>query len=201
MALIKCPECGKEISDKAVICINCGFPLQQDNHDKENKCKIDGQVKDITNIIKLIEKIPNKCKDIFYEECNMRYQSYFDNDMCMFDESKYPYDYCVSYPIKRDQIFEYIELYFHWNNSNKKASCIYKFLMECIDHNFEYFEFNTSSSQPTPQPTNQLKCPRCGSTSITTEEEGYSLLTGFWGASRKHNLCQKCGYRWKPGKK
>ena len=27
MALIKCPECGKEISDQAANCPNCGFPL------------------------------------------------------------------------------------------------------------------------------------------------------------------------------
>ena len=27
MALIKCPECGKEISDKASACIHCGYPL------------------------------------------------------------------------------------------------------------------------------------------------------------------------------
>ena len=27
MALIKCPECGKEISDKAVACPNCGCPI------------------------------------------------------------------------------------------------------------------------------------------------------------------------------
>ncbi len=27
MALIKCPECGKEISDKAPACINCGCPV------------------------------------------------------------------------------------------------------------------------------------------------------------------------------
>lgn len=27
MALIKCPECGKEVSDKATICIECGFPI------------------------------------------------------------------------------------------------------------------------------------------------------------------------------
>ncbi len=27
MALIKCPECGKQISNKADKCINCGFPL------------------------------------------------------------------------------------------------------------------------------------------------------------------------------
>lgn len=27
MALIKCPECGKEVSDKAQNCINCGCPI------------------------------------------------------------------------------------------------------------------------------------------------------------------------------
>lgn len=29
MAIIKCPECGKEISDKADRCISCGYPIQQ----------------------------------------------------------------------------------------------------------------------------------------------------------------------------
>ena len=29
MALIKCPECGKEISDKAATCPNCGMPLRR----------------------------------------------------------------------------------------------------------------------------------------------------------------------------
>ena len=29
MALIKCPECGKQISDKAEECNNCGFPIDQ----------------------------------------------------------------------------------------------------------------------------------------------------------------------------
>lgn len=27
MALIKCVECGKEISDKAIACTNCGCPV------------------------------------------------------------------------------------------------------------------------------------------------------------------------------
>ena len=30
MALIKCSECGKEISDKAEICVNCGNPIQKE---------------------------------------------------------------------------------------------------------------------------------------------------------------------------
>lgn len=35
MALIKCPECGKEISDKAPACIQCGFPLTEYLHNTE----------------------------------------------------------------------------------------------------------------------------------------------------------------------
>ena len=29
MALIKCPECGKKVSDKANTCIHCGYPLEE----------------------------------------------------------------------------------------------------------------------------------------------------------------------------
>ena len=40
MALINCPECGKEISDKAPACIHCGYPLDKINANpipQENK--------------------------------------------------------------------------------------------------------------------------------------------------------------------
>lgn len=30
MALIKCPECGKEISDMSETCIHCGYPLKKE---------------------------------------------------------------------------------------------------------------------------------------------------------------------------
>lgn len=33
MALIKCPECEKEVSDKALNCPNCAFPLQESKPD------------------------------------------------------------------------------------------------------------------------------------------------------------------------
>ena len=29
MALISCPECGHEVSDKATICVNCGYPIKE----------------------------------------------------------------------------------------------------------------------------------------------------------------------------
>ena len=34
MALIKCPECGKEISDKSSACIHCGYPLANIQQEK-----------------------------------------------------------------------------------------------------------------------------------------------------------------------
>lgn len=39
MALIKCPECGKEISDRATACPNCGCPIKH-----EEDIKVDGNV-------------------------------------------------------------------------------------------------------------------------------------------------------------
>ena len=30
MPLVKCPECGKEISDQAPACIHCGYPINTD---------------------------------------------------------------------------------------------------------------------------------------------------------------------------
>ena len=29
MAIIKCPECGKEVSDRAAACPGCGYPINQ----------------------------------------------------------------------------------------------------------------------------------------------------------------------------
>lgn len=44
MALIKCPECGKEISDRAKSCPNCGFPITDE---KENQTRSDERVPEL----------------------------------------------------------------------------------------------------------------------------------------------------------
>ena len=40
MALIKCSECGKEISDKALTCPECGSPTKKAEKDNENRGQI-----------------------------------------------------------------------------------------------------------------------------------------------------------------
>ena len=42
MGMISCPECGKEVSDKASICVNCGFPIEnyiKEQVEKKNRIK------------------------------------------------------------------------------------------------------------------------------------------------------------------
>lgn len=45
-----------------------------------------------------------------------------------------------------------------------------------------------------------VKCPKCGSTQITTGTRGYSIVWGFVGSGKTMNRCAKCGHRWQPKK-
>ena len=43
MALIKCSECGKEVSDKAKTCVNCGNPIKVESKENDNKNVIENK--------------------------------------------------------------------------------------------------------------------------------------------------------------
>lgn len=59
---------------------------------------------------------------------------------------------------------------------------------------------NLAQQQSEQQNINQVRCPKCGSTQIGVTNRGYSLLSGFIGSGSARNVCQNCGYKWKPGK-
>lgn len=54
MALIKCPECGKDVSDKSVQCIHCGYPLLKKELRQKDEWTFNGVTKNISNIINMI---------------------------------------------------------------------------------------------------------------------------------------------------
>lgn len=54
------------------------------------------------------------------------------------------------------------------------------------------------SSKKIEEDKDVIHCPRCKSTSIQTINRGYSFWTGFLGSGSPRNVCQKCGYKWKP---
>lgn len=60
MALIRCPECGRDVSDFAKLCINCGFPISNQKETVENnKCIINGETYDLSLIKDDLVRNPN----------------------------------------------------------------------------------------------------------------------------------------------
>ena len=174
--LIKCPECGKEISDKAFNCIHCGFPLK--NVHKENTCLVDGAEYDLTYFKDFYTKLTKSEQKTLYENILNRYNGRVE-----------------VLPFFMMEPLSQINKHFNWYDKSYLRN---KFITTCIDHNFQYFEFNTADI---PDPSKTVRCPKCGSTSVTTQERGYSIMWGVLGSTKKKNLCQKCGYTWWPGGK
>lgn len=139
MALIKCPECGKEISDKSDKCIHCGFPLRSTPIIQEN---INGKYYDVT----------------FLSDTNIPF-------------------------VKKI-------------NMVRELTGCDLFLAKEIAHKYH---IEQESSKPKEESNKDvIHCPKCNSTSIQTINRGYSFWTGFLGSGSPRNVCQKCGYKWKP---
>lgn len=57
IALIKCPDCGKDISDKATSCIHCGCPIQTSK--VQDVCVVNGKPFDMNRLIAIATKYIN----------------------------------------------------------------------------------------------------------------------------------------------
>lgn len=201
MALIKCPECGEQISDKAPACIYCGCPASEflinNNLSEEviqatNICIFRNKEQDVSCISQYYIPLSEEDKTHFKQFLELEYG--ISNFRPVISDEKYLQFY--------NELKKWSEFYF------LSTYVTAKLVLECIKNNFQTFEFdvlpryNDRPQQPTPQPNtsqNVVRCPRCGSTSVTTEEQGYGLF-GWIGASQKKNLCQKCGHKWWPGR-
>lgn len=174
MALINCPECNKQISDKAYACPHCGYPISIKNSNDDKY--------DVT-FISFSQNNDYKIKTIKYlrELLNLSLSDAVNignNAPCVilknisFDKMK-----------KVEKTFSEldckIEISQSQNNIEKSNSD--------NDKVNDYYENE-----------NILRCPRCGSTNVAIGQRGYSLVTGFWGSNKTVNRCGKCGYSWKP---
>lgn len=60
MALIKCPECGKEVSDKAQACIHCGYPFPKEEYITETVCEPENKTTETPVVDKIIDYLKDK---------------------------------------------------------------------------------------------------------------------------------------------
>lgn len=177
MALIICPECGGKISDQADKCIHCGYPLKKINKislkcDKENNMYV--YKNNLYNLTELVNYLKN---NTFAE---------YEMDLPTWKEARLILRRICPDISEGDRLINYIKT----NRSIPDKE------LKNTTNNIHY------SSTPRPSaPTNQVRCPKCGSTSIATEKRGFDLMWGFLGSEWvTYNVCQKCGHRWKIGR-
>ena len=71
--LIKCPECGKDVSNMAAICMNRGFPIGKvDLRPNKNVCIIDGVAWDLTEIVENFDNKDYRPAKFLAEKCGLQ---------------------------------------------------------------------------------------------------------------------------------
>lgn len=173
MALIKCVECGNEVSSFAEICPKCGCPMSI-------IMKRENQLTDI--VVKSVD--PKDCGWVEGFVCQTRGMRVTEVREILN---------CTPFTIIQgaenslaEEIKELLE----------NEGCVVELVVsDCAENKFEKTQLESTALYKKYQP---LRCPRCGSTAVTTTSRGYSLLTGFIGSNKTVNRCGKCGHTWKP---
>ena len=176
MALIKCPECGKEISDKSPACIHCGYPLNPVPTSSPTPSSSSGetlqQVLLDTTAVPVNKKI--LCIKLVREANGMGLAEAKD-----FVESNNP--------------AAVVKDYLTMTEAEKIAQ---NFLKAGI--NVYVCPIGVLSVKKIPEV--KIRCPKCGSAEIHAGPRGFSLVTGFIGSGKTVITCLHCGHKWKPGK-
>ena len=186
MAIIICPECGKELSSYAKDCINCGFPIKE--YMTENG---------LVNINK--EFICPKCgfhsagfgesgKDNIYIKCK-----YCNTNMIQTDETgdEFVDNFCT-YSVKGEDYFKIFAKKYGGD----------QFSEEAYEDRIRTVKRENSALQSTQrQSSNIPHCPTCGSTNIkkisaTSKAVGAGLFGLFSKTARSQFECKDCGYKW-----
>ena len=173
MALIKCPECGKEISDKSDVCIHCGFPIKKQlTLSQDNMCDINGIIYDLTKAHEAI----SVCKEDYLK---------------------------LNAPKRIDHLRNLSSIIISITGiNNLAASYLAGQILETgiIPKEFDankYLHQDTQMKQERRQ-IEQIRCPKCGSTAISTGARGFNIWTGFIGSGKTVNRCASCGHTWQP---
>lgn len=282
MALIKCPECEKEISDKSNQCIHCGYPIQNiENTPVESSNEVVSSLNELLNYYDifsgsekttflngLFSSAKGKCVEasgnweysvegdlLKIERANKtktytitdkyllshfgKFEGYVSDDAMLFGtytssvneghfltfHSNGTFTESLGgstfdgYYIRRDDLIAisiagYVHCYLIHQNTlyveafikesekssliNTKNSLSQLIASSKLSNTMknDYEKHNSSSTE-----SNQVRCPKCGSSSIATINRGYSLVWGVLGSGSARNVCQSCGYKFIPGKK
>lgn len=165
---------------KITICIKCGQIRYEDDYDRDMKeCFVCGN----KNSYKILDLTKEEAKDKYEEIIREQHGKEFNKFPAPF--SKY-YEY-------RDELIRQDYYYGKLDYESDYSSVQKRKQLEERCKNSKGDPTLNGYSAPS------VRCPKCGSTSIGTVNRGYSLFSGFVGSGSPRNVCQMCGYKWKPG--
>lgn len=175
MALIKCVECGNDVSSFATACPHCGCPVQKSNNANKNDGLYDVEITSIQEKnYKYINGFIHKLWNIDFDRA----------DIVM---SQIPFIVAKGVSLATAETVKDLVI---------KEGCT----ASIVDskESKEVFTIDQVKATGLYKKYQPLTCPRCGSTAITTGSRGYSLVWGFAGSNKTVNRCGKCGHTWKP---
>lgn len=174
MPLLKCIECGNDVSSYAERCPHCGCPVSliagELNKDKLFDIVIDALPEDKSWITGFI------CQT---------YKVGYSDSLLLIEN--------VPLTIARGMNSTTSEML---KEVLDKEGCE----LEIVDSSESEEKFTERDLKKCKlyQKYQPLKCPRCASAAITTSSRGYSLVWGFIGSNQTVNRCGRCGHTWKP---
>lgn len=201
MALVKCPECGKEVSDTANACPNCGYgvkahfdKMKQDNYIKKNQ----------SIYYNTVPQKPQKEKLDSGQWLYLLVAEGFGFLCIMFGVYSgviiiilFSLMFCIGFPVA----LYYLVVMVNYNQKIKKYNCMLEDFNrykkgEIGVENIRYFnEFrNQEIRHNYAKHNNILRCPKCGSTNIQMVPRKWSPLTGFM-TNKVDRVCVNCKNR------
>ena len=101
MALIICPECNNQVSDKAQSCIHCGYPLQKQIN---TVCIIKGQPYDLSSVLDAMSNNENQfvLSRMVLENTNLQMGDGLNLGFIIYDKKEIPQIYNPEYPLKTE---------------------------------------------------------------------------------------------------
>lgn len=184
MALIKCPECGGNVSDKAYSCIHCGYPISNlsannkvnDEIYENTECIIEGKKYNLVSVLESIRKNDDNTAEQILKSTipNLTFRDQCNLVIIMRSTDKIPKEF----------------------NSQIGKETVSKLLNQMMIN-----EKREKLRKKGINPDAPAACPKCGSTQFSTLQRGHSLIFGWLGSGEPQNVCQKCGYKWTPGRR
>lgn len=177
MALIHCPECNHQISDRALSCPNCGFPMNNaTNNQKEPKTNYDIELVSLSNNANKIKIIGNIRGLTGAGLAETKELVDFPPKTIL---KNLGYDSAINAQKAFNELGAETRLIPTSSTNEVNSYCKADAILKNYDDK-------------------TIICPHCGSTAVTTGQKGFSFWTGFLGSNKTVNRCGKCGWTWEP---